>query len=219
MADTTIPSSRNALVSFYVARAGDWIANAELLGLSPEAAQQVRAAALDAETKIAEAERLRLLAKTATEAANAAGRALRAIGGAATATIRAHAEMTGDRDLYDVAKVSPIAPASPTPAPSSPTNARAEPNADGSIALTWQGTIARSQWFQIERSIDGGPWAPIDTIRGKHWLDSAVPSGARHISYRIYGRRGNRRSTNPAQASVQFGTGAAQAERERSRAA
>lgn len=219
MADTTIPSSRNALVEFYRLRGDDWVAHAAALGLTVEAAEQVRAAALDAQAKIAEAERLRMFAKVATETANQAARQLRAIGGPATAMIRAHAESTGNIQLYDLAKVSPVAPPSPTPAPTPPTDVRAQPTANGAIILTWRGTIARSQWFIIERSVDGGDFTQQDTTRRKRWTDEKVPTGARRINYRIYAKRGDRRSTLAAETVVSFGRRPRETEMVRSRAA
>src|SRR5690606_3423873 len=119
--------------------------------------------------------------------------------------IRGHAQITGDIHTYAEAEIPAPSPRTPIGAPTTPTAVRAQPNSDGAVTLTWDGTISSGQFFTIMRSIDNGPFVHAASIRRKTWRDAKTPLGTAFVQYRIYGRRGERFSL-PAQAFVQFGT-------------
>src|SRR5690606_33509652 len=97
-------------------------------------------------------------------------------------------------EVYELAKLAPPSPPAPIAPPTSPTEFRADPNADGTITLTWKGTLSQNQSFDIERSIDGGTFTFVKNVRGKRWLDDRVPMNSVSITYRAYGVREAKRS-------------------------
>lgn len=206
MADTQIPNGRNALLDFYEAHAGKWAASAEVIGLTPELAAAVVSRAAEAAEAREALIALRNQTKMATVAFNDKIEALRSTGGAAVATIRAFAEATNNNEVYIAAEVSPAADPSPPPPPEAPSRLIATPSATGTITLTIKGSVARNGSFDIERSIDGGPYTFVRNMRAKVWTDEAVPMNAGAITYRVFGVRQDRRSVEAATARVQFGT-------------
>lgn len=206
MADTSIPQSRNDIISFYAQHAPIWSTAPVDIGLTIPTAAAVKAAADEAVAALNAAEAARNASKVATDTLNAKAASLRLIGGAAMATIRAFAETTGNEEIYQKAQISPPAPPKPVGPPVSPTEFSADPNADGTITLKWKGTVSGNQWFVIERSIDMGAWTFIKSIREKRWLDTAVPMNVSNITYRVFGLRGSELSVSPPTAAVNFGT-------------
>lgn len=206
MADTQIPKTANELVDFYAAHFEIWEQHALQIGLSTELVTAVKDASGTAVAARNAAIAARNASKLATSMYHDKVDILRSIGGAAVATIRAFAEATDNSEVYDLAKLSPPAPPSPAGPATAPTEFTADPNADGTITLRWKGTIARGQTFDIERSIDGGPAAFIKNMRGKKYIDTAVPTGAVSITYRAWGVRNNVRSETSASTQVLFGT-------------
>lgn len=205
MADTQIPNGRNALLGFYEAHADRWAASAAAVGLSPELAAAMASTTAEA----AEAREAMIAARNAAKLATAMFyekiETMRATGSAAVATIRAFAEATNNVEVYRTAEVSPAADRSPPPPPQAPSTLHADPNADGTVRLTWKGTLSRNQSFDVERSIDGGAYTLLKNVRGKNYRDAAVPSCAGRITYRLYGVRNNVRSSDVKTTQVLFG--------------
>jgi hypothetical protein len=204
MADTQIPSGRNELVDFYEKHYELWVDKALEIGLSVELAAAVKTAAEAAIAARNNAGLLRNSAKMGTTDYYEKADALRSIGGAAVATIRAFADATDNKTVYITAAISPPAPPTPAGPPSPAVNFTADPRADGMINLKWKGTVAQNASFDIERCVDSGPYVLLDNVRTKSFLDKAVPMNTNMIVYRIYGKRDGVRST-PETATVLFG--------------
>ncbi len=205
MADTQIPNTRNEIVEFYKQHAEIWSTLTTEIGISVELAAAVKAATdaavLAQQTAVAQ----RNTAKMSTTDFYDKADALRAIGGAAVATIRAYAEATDDKEVYIKAEVSPPAPPTPPGPPVAPKSVTADPNATGTITLKIKGSVAKNASFHIERSVDNGPWVLVNPTRSKTWTDEAVPMNTNTITYRVFGVRDNKRSDNATSATVNFG--------------
>lgn len=199
-----IPGGRDDMLQFYADHLVQWEANAASIGLTLPQVTALRDAVETATSQVTVARQTRDNAKAATDLANAKAAVARSLGGGAMSMIRAYAENNGPQ-TYDKAGIPAPKPPVPAGPPTPAVNFTADPRADGTILLKWRGTVAQNASFDILRSIDGGPYTDIKNTRDKSYLDSAVPSGVAMISYRVYGKRDNVRST-PASTNVLFGT-------------
>lgn len=207
MAMTKIPANRDPMIDFYRQHIELWIDHAVELGLDSAAALTPLKDAVDAAVAAqSEADALRNAARLATDMLNARAALLRSLGGAVVATIRAHAEFTGNEEIYSTAQISPPAARTPAGPPAPPTNLIADPTPNGHIILKWKGTTERGQFFIIERSVDGGPWVRLEPVAAKKFTDTLVPRNTNVIQYQVWGARFDKKSDTAPQATVNFGT-------------
>lgn len=205
MSTPIVPNGRDEMIAFYKVHQPVWETNMLALGLTQPEIDEIKAKLTAALTQQETAAQARQNAQAQTLSLNQLADVLRATGALMMTRIRTYAESTNNPALYALAEIPAPKPPQPAGPPQTPTDFVADPLANGTITLTWKGSIAQGQDFPVERSIDGGPWTLRDTVRGKKWTDMAVPMNSNVIQYRIYGRRSDVWSNPPATATVNFG--------------
>lgn len=201
-----VPRNRDEMIEFYRLHLPAWQADPARIGLTVEQVAQIAALVAEAEEAEFEATQARNLAQRKTEQLNVKADRLRRHGAAAMAMIRAKARTSDEIEVYEQAAIPMPRQPRPTPPPEPATSLRAQPLAEGPVALTWEGSLAHGQTFEIYRAVDHGRFVLVGSGRFKRWMDTRVPVGAREISYRIVSQRGGRSSIGSAQTSVTFGT-------------
>ncbi len=200
-----IPGPRDEMLDFYANHIETWDMNQASIGLGAPELTALKEALDAALLQRGATQQLRQNARTATDVLNAKAALVRSLGGAAMSTIRGYAEATDPAVVY--AKADLPMPKPPTPAgpPVAPTSVVADPNATGTITLKIKGSVAQNASFEIERSVDGGPYVLIKPTRSKTWTDEAVPMNTNVIIYRVWGARDDVRSQTATSATVNFG--------------
>lgn len=212
-----IPNSRLGKVQFYEDHLPPWLTNTEAIGLTAEAMAEfggrvtAARAAYDAQQAAINA------ARAATAAFHEAVRHMHGDPGGGSdliRTIRAHAEMTGDANVYTLAQIPPPAPPGKTPPPGTPTDLRVSLLQGGALRLAWKcknpagtsGTV-----YEVMRRVGaGGQMQYVGSVGTKSFLDETLPAGSAGVVYQITAVRSTRRG-DPAQFLVSFGVGGASA--------
>lgn len=200
-----LPKHRDELIAWFLQRLPHWEVDPASVGLTVSQVASLRDSVEKAAAAAERMRRLRNSAMAATAQADALAADLRAEGGPLVSTIKAFAETTGDREVYVRAQVPPKRAPTPLPPAEPPTRLNADPLANGHVLVTWRGSIARHQTFDVLRSLDGGPFILLRNVRGTRLLDETVPIGTTTALYRVYGVRRNQRSIKVAQTSLCFG--------------
>lgn len=79
--------------------------------------------------------------------------------------------------------------------------ASAHPSDPYSVDVSWS-SVAGAASFKVERSVNGGSWAPLSTLSSTRYLDSAVTPGSSY-SYRVFSQNASSSSVaSRASASV-----------------
>lgn len=201
----TVPQTQDGLLDWYAQHQPVWESDFAAVGLTMAQTDVLKGLVDAATIKRAARNNARQQSKSATLGFNQSLTALGTYGGALMATIRAYAEATNNPDVYEKADIPAPKPATPAPPPQAPEDFTADPNADGTITLRWRGSVSQNGSFDIERSIDGGPYIFVKNARAKTWMDHAVPMNTNMIVYRGYGVRDAVRSGTSASTTVIFG--------------
>lgn len=201
-----VPSTRTEKVEFYEAHNPTWAASAANIGVTP-----AQVASL---TNLTKAARDAFNAqRTAQDAAKAATqrfyntvRDMQNLGGDLIKSIKAFAETTNNPNVYVLANIPE--PAAPTPAgpPVAPTNLSAVMNSDGTMRLTWKGSIAQRQFFSIWRQLPSQSMPlQIGAVAAKDFTDVTVPRGLTQVVYNVRAHRDSAVSTPTDNLIVYFG--------------
>lgn len=200
-----VPKTQDGLLDWYSQHQPKWESAGAAIGVDPALSTALKD--LVETAKIAKAARIdaKASAKSATVTYKQSLANLSSLGAAIMATIRAYAEATDDVTVYAKADIPPPAKPTPAPPPLAPTEFTADPNANGTITLRMKGSVAQNGSFDIERSIDGGPYTLLKNTREKTYVDNAVPTNSTIIAYQCYGVRDSKRSADSASTTVLFG--------------
>ncbi len=210
-----VPDTRIGKIEFYEAHVAPWTANAAAIGLDAADVANLATLTSDARDAYNAAEAARLAARAATLAFYDAVRAMHSGAGAGQDmidTIRNHARVKNDSNVYVLAQIP--APATPgvTPPPGTPFDLRIGLLQTGALELKWkcnnpagtQGTI-----YEVRRQIGGAGGGAGFTFIGasgsRGFTDDTLPTGSAPIVYQITAVRSTARG-NPAQFIVNFGT-------------
>ena len=99
----------------------------------------------------------------------------------------------------------------PVGVPDAPTNTVADPNADGTVTVSWKGSSANQTFFTVWRRTGGGGganpsgWASLGATAYKTFTDGTVPGGVPSVEYRVTAQRQNLISTAGTAVMVTFG--------------
>jgi hypothetical protein len=201
-----VPPTRIEKIEFYEAHNPVWAANAAAIGLT---AAQVTAlttlttaarAAFNAQRAAQDA------AKAATENFHNKVREMQSQGSDLIKTIKAYADTKNDPNVYVLANIP--APAAPTPAgpPVAPTDLAAVMNSDGTIRLTWKGSLAQRQFFSVWRQLPSQNMPlQIGAVAAKEFTDVTVPRGLNQVVYNVRAHRDAQVSTPTQNLIVYFG--------------
>lgn len=201
-----VPNTRIEKIEFYEAHNPVWTAQATNIGVT--ATQMTSMGTL---TKAArDAFNAQKAAQDAAKAATAAFynkvRDMQSLGADLIKNIKTYAETKNDPNVYVLANIP--APAQPTPAgpPVAPTDLSAVMNSDGTIKLTWKGTISQRQFFSIWRQLPSQTMPlQIGAVAAKDFTDVTVPRGLTQVVYNVRAHRDSAVSTPTNNLIVYFG--------------
>ena len=150
----------------------------------------------------------RQAAKTATSDFYAAAKSMHESGQALLSLIRGYAATQADPQVvYSAAQID--GPATPVPAgaPTDCTELSAHLNNDGSVLLTWKGSLAAGQFFSVWRKLSGETkWTQMGSIAAKAYTDTEVPEGITGGQYRVVAHRGTQKTFGCEPVGIIFGT-------------
>lgn len=207
-----LPNSRLARVEFFEAHDPVWAATAPgpgvgTIGLTSAQVTAQVTKVTDARTKYNAMIAAREAAKAATLAFYNSEDAMTLSGAGLISTIKAFAEATVNPNVYVLAQIP--APAAPQPygAPTNPTAVGAFLENDGSVTLSWKGTLFGGQFYSIWRQLWGSQdWVQVGTVAAKKFTDAVVPAGIVAATYQVKAHRGSQASAGSEPVTVLFGS-------------
>lgn len=203
-----LPSSREDLIAFFMARIVNWGVSASEIGLSAPQIAELASLLNTAQAAHTAAIASRISSKDATLNYHIATDALRAFGGDMVKAIKVEAEITNNPNVYAVASIPP--PASPTPAgpPEQPTSLGVTINpVTGALRITWKGSVSQNAYFSIYRRIGGtSTFTLLDSTDNKFYEDETIPENSTSIEYYVQARREDFR-VDSTSLIVRFGLG------------
>lgn len=210
----TFPSTRLGKIEFYEAHLPAWAVNAVAIGLSASSISDLTALTVAARSAYDAHVAAQAAARAATVAFHETVSVMHSGPGAGSdmiKTIRAFAQNTDDPNVYVLAQIPPPATPGVTPPPGTPFDFRVELLQNGALDLKWKcknpsgvgGTV-----YEVMRRIGSEPFVYLDAPGVRQFTDDGVPAGSASATYQITAVRSTTRG-NPAQFTVQFGTGSA----------
>lgn len=207
-----LPNTRLARVEFFEAHDPVWAATAGgagvgTIGLTSAQITAQTTKATDARTKYNAMIAAREAAKSATLAFYNSEDAMTLNGAGLISVIKAFAESTANPNVYVLAQIPPPSQRQPYGPPTNPTNVGAFLENDGSVTLSWKGTLFGGQFYSIWRQLFGSTdWIQVGTVAAKKFNDALVPSGIVSASYQVRGQRGSLSSPGSEPVTVLFGS-------------
>ncbi len=181
-----LPNTRPELIQFFTQRLADWQANPEQIGLSAAQVTELSGLTASASTDYQDALDSRQESKDRTFEFHQSADALRTLGSALVATIKAYAETTSNPGVYALASIPEPAPPTPSADPVTPTDITLGLRPSGFVSLEWSGSLAGGTFYEVQRSLnDGQAWATIASVPARAALDEGVPPGSARSMYRI----------------------------------
>ena len=206
----TVPESINERIMFFEQRIGVWTANSAAVGLTAAQCTTLAAAIISARKAYTDVQTARITAKNMTITQTAALRTMSTLGADDIRFIRAFAESQPTQAAMDAvfatASIEPPAPPVPAGPPEAPTMVAGDPNADGTVTITWKGSTANQTFFSVWRKLGNNTtWAQIGSVATKTFLDVGVPGGTPSVRYFVRAQRNNQLSPASDECVVNFG--------------
>ncbi|MBY0310481.1 MAG: hypothetical protein K2W85_00270 [Phycisphaerales bacterium] len=201
-----VPSTRIEKVEFYEAHNPTWATNAANIGVTPAQVTNLTSLTKAARDAFNAQKTAQDAAKAATQRFYNTVRDMQSLGGDLIKNIKAYADTTNNPNVYVLANVPE--PAAPTPAgpPVAPTDLSAVMNSDGTMRLTWKGSIAQRQFFSIWRQLPSQSMPlQIGAVAAKDFTDVTVPRGLTQVVYSVRAHRDSAVSTPTDNLVVYFG--------------
>lgn len=196
-----LSEKRSEVIKFFTQRLAKWQEDPAAIGLSSGQLSELTNLASDASGRYQSALTARQLSKDRTLEYHESADTLRAFGAALIATIKAFAEASGDAGVYALASIPEPADPTPSAPPAVPNNITLLMRAQGSVELTWDGSLAGGTFYEVQRSLDDGTsWSTIASIPARETLDETVPQGTARAYYRIRGVKGPAGAGSPDRA-------------------
>ena len=203
---SVLPDSKRETLAWFETHQPVWATTSGSIGLTTAQTTQldsfvsVTRAALDT----AEASRAQKLADT--QAFYDASDTLRTYGADLIKVIKAFAESTDSPGVYTTAQIPPPAAPQPRPAPLPATNVKGSVRADGTIELTWDGTIAFGTFYDVFRRVGAlGAFALVGSADTRSFVDMNVTPGTDQIAYQLVTKRDGQQSAPSASTTVYLG--------------
>ncbi len=193
-------------IEFYEVHEAPWNTNATDIGLTTIQVGQITTLATAARAAYNATLAARAASKSATQAYYDAVAEMARYGSSLITTIRAKAENTDDPTVYTKAQIPPKAPPTPAGPPTDCTNLGALILNDGSVMLTWTGTVKNGQFFSVKRQDFGSDtWLNLGSVRAKTFVDGTVSQGTKSAVYQVFAHRGDQVSSGCEPITVLFG--------------
>jgi hypothetical protein len=206
-----VPTKDTEAITFFEAHIPVWTSSPTSIGLTALLVSGFDTQVKAARAKLTSAIGAREASKTATNALNTSVGTMREVGADLIATIKAFADTTNNPAVYDLAQIPPPAAPTPPPALTAPENLVADPSADGTISLSWKGSIKYSTFFSIFRKGPGETgFTQIATVASKQFVDPAPPpptATARVVEYLVRAQRQTAIGPPSSIVTVTYGAG------------
>jgi hypothetical protein len=203
-----LPQSDLQKVEFMEAHLALWTTNATAIGLTSAQVTAMSTATTAARTGFNGQQSAKAAAKAATANFHNLVRTMSDLSSDAIKAIKLKAAQTNDPNVFVLANIPAPSPPSPTPPPKPPTDLVADPNADGTISLRWQGSVANATFFSVWRKLGSSTtWTNVGSTALKTFVDAAVPTSPipASIVYAVRAQRGSIISDPSVQAEVVYG--------------
>lgn len=203
---SVVPASRAQRIAWYAARINDWTLNAASIGLTGPETASLAALITSAQNALTAAEAARINSLSATVAYYNAEAAMAAKGAGLLAKIRGHAIANDNPNVYVLADIPPPTPPTPAGMPPVPTNVTAQLQNDGSVKLSWKGTLSHGAYFEVWRRFNNdAQYQRLSSIAAKKYVDDEIPGGCEAVFYVVFAKRGTLTSDASEPASVRMG--------------
>ncbi|MEQ1822762.1 MAG: hypothetical protein ABL949_09640 [Fimbriimonadaceae bacterium] len=202
-----VPSSKSGLNTWAQAHVNAFTTNAVAIGLTPAQATTFSTASAAYNTTILAQEEAYDKARAATEAMESAEATLRAVASDTLSIIKGKANSSANpSSVYGLAQIpSPSAP-SPAGPPTDATNVAATLKNNGAILITWEGTLAKGQFFSVWRKLSTNNWDQIGVVAAKKFADNTLPIGSSSATYMVQSHRGEQSSFGSEPVQIVFGS-------------
>lgn len=187
---------------------GAWLAAPTAYGVTAPMVADVETAVLAARKSYEDAQMAKQAAKNATVAQDQNVRTMLVKGRDLVNVMKSFIENSGNTALWAAAGLTPDAERGTAPAPTAPFELRAELDSVGNVIVSWKTSQPRGVSgviYSVQRSIDGGAFALLDSVGEKQFIDETVPTSANSISYIIKAKRGNQSSGWSSALTIRFG--------------
>jgi hypothetical protein len=213
---TNMPSRDIEALQWLEARISEWNLNFASIGLTSASVLDLAQDLANTRTAFTSIATAKAAAKDATADFHNQGKAMRTKASAMIATVKGFAQSSQTpQAVYDAASISPRNPPSPTPAPATPHNLRAQIGAAGSVDIEWDGTGATGTVYEVYRRLPTETnfdlLAVVDA-KSKAFNDATLPVGTTFSTYQVRAVRAETQSPMSTQFNIQFGPVAPPAE-------
>lgn len=203
-----VPQTITGRIEFFENHLPVWAAAPTAIGLTAVQIADLNTLVSQARAALEAAQQARDNAKSATLDQNLLVEAMYDFGSDLIKTIKAYAETINDPTVYSKANVPPPAPPSPAGPPEQPTALTATLQPNGSLRLSWKGTLAQKAFFSIFRRSEGeANFTMLDSVNARDYTDSSIPAGSNSVTYIVQARRDDYR-VDSGYFQVNFGTSA-----------
>ena len=155
-----------------------------------------------------DAQAARDASKAATTNETTAVASMLASGRAIVNIMKAFIENSHNAALWGQAGLEPDASGGTAPNPTAPYQLSAGLDSQGDVIVKWKASQpvgVSGVIYSVQRAIDGGAYALLDSVGGKTFTDETVPIGTQSVSYIIKAKRGNQMSDWSEALTVRFG--------------
>ncbi len=185
-----------------------WTATPTVFGATAAQVSAVAAAVDSARKSYDAAQEAKQAAKNATVAQDQDVRTMLAKGRDLVNIMKSFIENSSNPALWAQAGLEPDAPRGTAPDPTAPYELKAELDSVGNVIVSWKASQPRGVSgviYSVQRSIDNGPFALLDSVGEKQFIDETVPTSATTISYNIKSKRGSQSSGWSSALTIRFG--------------
>ncbi len=212
-----VPEAKRSRLEFYESHLAPWTENTAAIGLSAPAVAALAAALAEARAAFNAQQEAHRAAQAATLRFHNAMDHLHSapgLGADLIATIKNHAAVTANPEVYVLAMLPPPPPAvvrGAGPRPGRPFAFSADLLGDGSLRLRWKCRNPRGStgvMYDVRRAVDGGPPEHLITAGTRSFRDATLPRGAASAVYEITAQRSTARGRTGV-FLVNFGVAAA----------
>gem|GEM_PF-755751 len=205
-----IPNTSNSLLLAWMEQHADlWGVAPTTLGLSTQVVANFKGLVGESRTAFDSANAIRLASKQATVAQNEAFRDMKREASDLVSTIKSFIEQSGNTKLWADAGLEPPAPRGETPPPNAPYQLSGTLDSEGNLIVKWKATQPQgvsNVIYSIRRAFNNtGTYALIDTVGGKKFIDTTVPTGTTSVSYTITAKHGTNMSEPSESLTLRFG--------------
>ncbi len=177
------------------------------IGMSAAQSTAYIAAANALNASINTANAARNVARAKFELSDSAWATFRAVSAECLAAIKAKAESNDDpTEIYALAEIPSPALPSPAGPPTDVTDVAAHLRNDGTIQITWKGTVRNAQFFTVWRRLSTQAWTQIGSTAKKQFIDGTLTAGTTSATYMVRSQRGDQVSQGSEPVLIVFGT-------------